>query len=54
MADGTAKPVIFISYSHKDRAWLDYVRPFFERLAAHRGSRKAAAGRARRPERADG
>ena len=26
MADGPAKPVIFISYSHKDRAWLDYVR----------------------------
>jgi tetratricopeptide (TPR) repeat protein len=35
MADGTAKPVIFISYSHKDRAWLDYVRSFFEPLAAH-------------------
>jgi tetratricopeptide (TPR) repeat protein len=29
------KPVIFISYSHKDRAWLDYVRSFFEPLAAH-------------------
>jgi hypothetical protein len=35
MADGTTKPVIFISYSHKDRAWLDYVRSFFEPLAAH-------------------
>jgi TIR domain len=35
MADGTAKPVIFISYSHKDRAWLDYVRSFFEPLATH-------------------
>jgi hypothetical protein len=35
MADGTAKPVIFISYSHKDRPWLDYVRSFFEPLAAH-------------------
>ena len=33
MADGSAKPVIFISYSHKDRAWLDYVRSFFEPLA---------------------
>ena len=33
MADGTAKPVIFISYSHKDRPWLDYVRSFFEPLA---------------------
>ncbi len=31
MADGTAKPVIFISYSHKDRAELDHVR-------AHLGS----------------
>ena len=27
------KPVIFISYSHKDRSWLDYVRSFFEPLA---------------------
>jgi hypothetical protein len=35
MADGTAKPVIFISYSHKDRPWLDYVRSFFEPLATH-------------------
>jgi tetratricopeptide (TPR) repeat protein len=26
MADGTAKQVIFISYSHKDRAELEYVR----------------------------
>jgi hypothetical protein len=26
MADGGAKPVIFISYSHKDRAELEYVR----------------------------
>jgi hypothetical protein len=33
MADGTGKPVIFISYSHKDRPWLDYVRSFFEPLA---------------------
>jgi hypothetical protein len=33
MSDGTAKPVIFISYSHKDRAWLDYVRSFFAPLA---------------------
>jgi tetratricopeptide (TPR) repeat protein len=31
MADATAKPTIFISYSHKDRAELDYVR-------AHLGS----------------
>ena len=31
MADGTAKSVIFISYSHKDRAELEYVR-------AHLGS----------------
>lgn len=31
MADGTTKPVIFISYSHKDRAELDYVK-------AHLGS----------------
>jgi tetratricopeptide (TPR) repeat protein len=29
------KPVIFISYSHRDRAWLDYVRSFFEPLAEH-------------------
>jgi hypothetical protein len=29
------KPVIFISYSHKDRSWLDYVRSFFEPLAKH-------------------
>jgi hypothetical protein len=35
MADEKAKPVIFISYSHKDRAWLDYVRSFFEPLATH-------------------
>jgi len=35
MADGTAKPVIFISYSHKDRAWLDYVRSFLTPLAKH-------------------
>jgi hypothetical protein len=33
MADGTAKPVIFISYSHRDRAWLDYVRSFLAPLA---------------------
>jgi tetratricopeptide (TPR) repeat protein len=29
------KPVIFISYSHKDRSWLDYVRSFFEPFAEH-------------------
>lgn len=29
------KPVIFISYSHKDRSWLDYVRSFFEPFADH-------------------
>ena len=29
------KPVIFISYSHRDRAWLDYVRSFLEALAPH-------------------
>jgi TIR domain len=29
------KPVIFISYSHRDRAWLDYVRSFFEPFAEH-------------------
>jgi hypothetical protein len=33
MADGTTKPVIFISYSHRDRAWLDYVRSFLAPLA---------------------
>jgi hypothetical protein len=35
MADGTDNPVIFISYSHKDRAWLEYVRSFFSPLAKH-------------------
>jgi len=30
-----SKPVIFISYSHRDRAWLDYVRSFFEPFAEH-------------------
>jgi len=35
MADGSTKPVIFISYSHKDRAWLDYVRSFLAPLAKH-------------------
>jgi hypothetical protein len=35
MSNGSAKPVIFISYSHKDRSWLDYVRSFFEPLAEH-------------------
>jgi hypothetical protein len=35
MPDGSAKPVIFISYSHKDRSWLDYVRSFFEPLSKH-------------------
>jgi len=29
------KPVIFISYSHRDRPWLDYVRSFFEPFADH-------------------
>ncbi|MGB9365407.1 MAG: toll/interleukin-1 receptor domain-containing protein [Xanthobacteraceae bacterium] len=29
------KPVIFISYSHLDRAWLDYVRSFLQTLAPH-------------------
>jgi hypothetical protein len=33
--DGATKPVIFISYSHDDRKWLDYVRSFFEPLAEH-------------------
>src|SRR5947209_4108796 len=33
MADD--KPVIFISYAHEDRPWLDYVRSFFEPLATH-------------------
>jgi TIR domain len=35
MADGTAKPVIFISYSHKDRTWLEYVRSFLNPLSKH-------------------
>ena len=35
MSDGSTKPVIFISYSHEDRSWLDYVRSFFEPLAEH-------------------
>lgn len=30
---GSGKAVIFISYSQKDRPWLDYVRSFFEPLA---------------------
>ena len=33
--DVSGKPVIFISYSHRDRAWLDYVRSFFAPLAKH-------------------
>jgi hypothetical protein len=28
-----SKPIIFISYSHRDRPWLEYVRPFFTQLA---------------------
>ncbi len=35
MSSESSKPVIFISYSHKDRAWLDYVRSFFVPLATH-------------------
>ena len=44
MADGTAKPVIFISYSHKDEPehprdgeiqWLSFVRTFLQPAVKH-------------------
>src|SRR5690242_14826541 len=35
MSSASIKPVIFISYSHKDRPWLEYVRSFFAPLAKH-------------------
>jgi hypothetical protein len=44
MADGTAKPVIFISYSHKDEPelprdgeiqWLSFVRTYLQPAVKH-------------------
>src|SRR3989442_6076025 len=35
MPNASGEPVIFISYSHRDRAWLDYVRSFLASLAKH-------------------
>jgi TIR domain len=35
MLDGTAKPVIFISYSHKDREWLEFVASHFGPAVKH-------------------
>lgn len=35
MSEASTKPVIFISYSHKERPWLDYVRSFLAPLAKH-------------------
>ena len=29
------RPLIFISYAHEDRTWLEYVRSFFEPLTEH-------------------
>ena len=38
MSSPSAKPVIFISYSHKDRAWLDYVWQFIGSIEPQGGA----------------
>lgn len=35
MPDATAKPIIFISYSHKDRTWLEYIASHFGPAVRH-------------------